>query len=176
MGGGQYGLLIHSLTKKGLIFKLRTEAYTSTLCPLSLLTVSLTHSLICPHNALWNMLLGKGGKNKLLQGFRQQVTWSTLLEGRYLHWSPKTIIFLKWSLCNPGENLLLNKREIICTRSLVWGYWGDIHKKVFFLVVGPLRFYLPTLMAGPCHFFLFFFFNIIIAWNGFWHFFFSLLG
>ena len=47
----------------------------------------------------------------------------------------------------------------------------DTHKKVFFLVVGPLRFYLPYtngLMVLP-PFFLFF--SLIIAWNGFWQFF-----
>ena len=46
-------------------FKLRTEAYTSTFD-------LLTDTVICPH-ALKNE---KGGKIILLQGFRQQVTWS----------------------------------------------------------------------------------------------------
>ena len=61
------------------IFKLRTEAYTSTL---GLQTDWLTDSLICSQNALktWQMF-----KNhtlaKLIQGFRQQVTWPTLLGG-----------------------------------------------------------------------------------------------
>ena len=48
----------------------------------------------------------------------------------------------------------------------------DPHKKVFFLVVGPLRFYLPYTNGLVVHVtFLFFFFSLIIAWNGCWHFF-----
>ena len=40
-------------------------------------------------------------------------------------------------------------------------------KKVFFLLVGPQRFFPPyTTISGPCHFF-FFFFSLIMAWNGF---------
>ena len=76
--------------------------------------------LICPHNALRN--LGKVEKHtlaKLLQGFRQQVTWPTLLEGGnnldhgYLKGDmgsevQKPSTFLQWSLCEPGENLLLD--------------------------------------------------------------------
>ena len=48
----------------------------------------------------------------------------------------------------------------------------DTHKKGVFLVVGPLRFYLPYtngLMVLPP--FFSFFFSLIIAWNGFWQFF-----
>ena len=42
----------------------------------------------------------------------------------------------------------------------------DTHKKEF-LVVGPLRFY-PSYTNGS---FFSLFFSLIIAWNGFWHFF-----
>ena len=56
------------------IFKLRTEAYTSTL---GLLTDPLTHSSI----RIMILETWQRRKKLLLQGFRQQVTWPTLLGG-----------------------------------------------------------------------------------------------
>ena len=51
---------------------------------------------------------------------------------------------------------------------------GKTHiKRVFFLVVGPLRFYPPYTNGLVVHAtFLIFFFSLIIVWNGFWQFFF----
>ena len=50
----------------------------------------------------------------------------------------------------------------------------DTHKKSVFLVVEPLRVYPPYTNVLVVHATFFFnFFSLIIAWNGFWHFFFS---
>ena len=60
------------------VFKLRTEAYTSTLG-------LLTDWLVCPHNALKNLAkVEKLYYGQFLKGFRQQVTWPTLLGGNDL--------------------------------------------------------------------------------------------
>ena len=45
----------------------------------------------------------------------------------------------------------------------------DTHKKVFFLVVGPIRFYPPYtngLVVHATYFFFFIFFSLRITWNG----------
>ena len=68
---------------------------------------------------------------KLLQGFRQQVTWQTLLESGnnlvnfYLkiHMSIEVKILQPfysdpYSLCETAENLLLDKKKKIHTKSL----------------------------------------------------------
>ena len=56
----------------------------------------------------------------------------------------------------------------------VWPIREETHKKCFFLVVGQLRFYSPHPNGLVVHFFVFFcLFSLIIAWNGFWQFFFS---
>ena len=48
---------------------------------------------------------------------------------------------------------------------------GKTHiKKVFFFVVGPLRFYPPYTYGLEVHAIFFFFVLYVIAWNGFWQF------
>ena len=83
---------------------LPTEAYTSTL---GLLTYWLTDWLNCPHKALKKLAnVETHIKVKLLQGFRQKVTWPTLPGGSnldyvyskgnmYKHWNKNPSTFLQ---------------------------------------------------------------------------------
>ena len=105
------------------ILKLPTEVHTSNLV---LLTYWLTHWFT--HSYVRIMLLKTWERwrnhtlDKLLQGFRQQVTWPTLLGGKNLGnpykncWLTTTTslnpsTFLHWSLYKPGENLLLDEKK-----------------------------------------------------------------
>ena len=73
---------------------------------------------------------------KLLQGFRQQVTWQTLLGGGknldhvYLKGNmgievQKPSLLLQWSQCEPGESLLLGEKYLKQQRLLLEQYCYD---------------------------------------------------
>ena len=76
---------------------------------------------------------------------------------------PIFIYFESYSLC-----LYVSTARLALHNSLsFFEHIREEHKKVFFLVVRPLRFYPPPLVVHPTFFF-------IIAWSGFWQFFLSL--
>ena len=82
-------------------------------------------------------------------------------------------IFNYWSLIKKSDLSQL-KNYAFSHVYFLYTVSEDTHKKRVFLVVGPLRFTLPTLSGLVVHatFFIFFyFFSLIIAWNGFWIFF-----
>ena len=112
-------------------FKLRTEAYTSTLGLLltysliDSLSDTLDDSLICPHNALRNLAKVEKAYSTLTR-FQAE----SQLAGQQSENSPpekniwlttttsqKPSSFLQCSLCDSGENLLQDEKKI-CTRSL----------------------------------------------------------
>ena len=78
------------------LFKLRTEAYTSTLC---LLIDWLIGWLICLHNALNNCRFWAA--SHLANASWRQHLGSCLPKGRYVHWSQEPSTIVQWSLCEP---------------------------------------------------------------------------